>query len=59
MARIDTEVVHGGRGELTALGVHAPPLDRSTTYPLPSLALGTADLERLAQGAAGPARSPL
>jgi methionine-gamma-lyase len=59
MTRLDTAVVHGGRADLTALGVHAPPLDRSTTYPLPSLAVGTADLERLAQGAAGPEQSPV
>jgi methionine-gamma-lyase len=59
MTRIDTAVVHGGRDDLTALGVHAPPLDRSTTYPLASLALGTADLERLAHGGATPEHSPV
>lgn len=59
MARFDTQVVHGGREDLTALGVHAPPLDRSTTYPLTSLAAGTADLERMAEGAAAPQDSPV
>ncbi|HEY9438896.1 MAG TPA: PLP-dependent transferase [Streptomyces sp.] len=28
-----TEAVHAGRDDLAALGVHAPPLDLSTTYP--------------------------
>ncbi len=59
MAGIDTEVVHGGREELRGLGVHAPPLDRSTTYPITSLAAGTADLERLAEGGASPEHSPV
>ncbi|MCC5949579.1 MAG: PLP-dependent transferase [Nitriliruptoraceae bacterium] len=59
MAGIDTMVVHGGREDLTALGVHAPPLDRSTTYPLRSLESGTADLERLAHGEAAPVDSPV
>jgi methionine-gamma-lyase len=59
MTMLDTAVVHGGREDLTALGVHAPPLDRSTTYPVRSLAEGTADLERLALGAADPEHSPV
>ena len=59
MASIDTAVVHGGREDLTAAGVHAPPLDRSTTYPLASLRSGTADLARLADGAATPVDSPV
>ncbi len=50
MAGIDTRVVHGGRHELRALGVHAPPLDRSTTYPIRTLAEGTEDLDRMAEG---------
>ncbi|MGN0118090.1 MAG: PLP-dependent transferase, partial [Streptomyces albidoflavus] len=28
-----TEAVHAGRDDLAALGLHAPPLDLSTTYP--------------------------
>ena len=59
MAGIDTDVVHGGREDLRRLGVHAPPLDRSTTYPITSLAAGTADLEQLAHGGSVPQHSPV
>lgn len=59
MARLDTTVVHGGRGGLRGLGVHAPPLDRSTTYPLASLATATADLDRMVEGHAEPLGSPI
>lgn len=37
-----TTAIHAGREDLTALGVHVPPLDASTTYPVPSLAAGGA-----------------
>ncbi|MFP4235348.1 MAG: trans-sulfuration enzyme family protein [Nitriliruptoraceae bacterium] len=57
--RVDTTVVHGGREDLRALGVHAPPLDRSTTYPIRSLAEGTADLDQLAEGGAAPWHTPV
>jgi methionine-gamma-lyase len=57
--RIDTTVVHGGREDLRELGVHAPPLDRSTTYPMRSLAEGTADLDQLAEGGAAPWHTPV
>ena len=50
MRRLDTRVVHAGKDDLVALGVHAPPIDRSTTYPLASLALGTQDIDALAAG---------
>ncbi|MQY08099.1 trans-sulfuration enzyme family protein [Actinomadura macrotermitis] len=30
---LDTEAVHAGREDLAELGLHAPPLDLSTTYP--------------------------
>lgn len=30
-----TEAVHAGREDLVGLGLHAPPLDLSTTYPSP------------------------
>jgi cystathionine beta-lyase/cystathionine gamma-synthase len=59
MPAIDTTAVHGGRDELRALGVHAPPLDRSTTYPVRSLAAGTADLDHLAEGGSVPEHSPV
>ncbi len=57
--RVDTAVVHGGREDLRDLGVHAPPLDRSTTYPVRSLAEGTADLDQLAEGGAAPWHTPV
>ena len=48
MTRIETIAVHGGRDDLAELGVHAPPIDLSTTYPVPDQALGG---ERDAQAA--------
>lgn len=50
--RLHTRAVHGGRQDLLELGVHAPPLDLSSTYPFADLDLATASLEALAQGAA-------
>ncbi|WP_427018836.1 trans-sulfuration enzyme family protein [Pseudarthrobacter sp. P1] len=46
----DTTAVHAGRAGLTALGVHAVPLDLSTTAPLPNVHDGGAAYERLATG---------
>lgn len=48
--RTETRAVHAGREDLTALGVHVPPIDLSTTYPLPTVELGGASLDRLAAG---------
>ncbi|AKU16871.1 trans-sulfuration enzyme family protein [Luteipulveratus mongoliensis] len=48
---LDTLAVHAGREDLVALGVHVPPLDQSSTYPLPSIAAGGAAYERMATGA--------
>lgn len=50
MTRLDTDAVRLGREDLTALGVHVPPLDLSTTYPLPSVEAGGAAYEKLATG---------
>lgn len=47
---VDTRVVHGGRDDLRDLGVHAPPIDRSTTNPITSLEDGTASIDALAAG---------
>ena len=47
---ITTSAVHGGRDQFRALGVHAPPIDRSTTNPLTSLEDGTASLDAMAAG---------
>jgi methionine-gamma-lyase len=50
MNRLDTQAVHLGREDLAGLGVHVPPLDLSTTYPLPSVHDGGLAYERLATG---------
>jgi methionine-gamma-lyase len=49
---LDTIAVHAGREELVGLGVHAPPLDLSSTYPIPDLDLAEGALQALADGAA-------
>ena len=54
----DTQAVHGGREDFRDLGVHAPPLDFSTTYPVPSLESGRDSIDALAQGKAN-ADSPI
>lgn len=46
----DTLAVHAGRSDLTDLGVHAPPLDLSTTNPLGDVETGGAAYEHLAAG---------
>lgn len=46
----DTLAVHAGRGELRALGVHAPPVDLSSTYPVRDLARDGESLEAMALG---------
>lgn len=47
---LDTRAVHAGRDDLAALGVHVPPIDLSTTYPLPGVHAGGASYDELAQG---------
>lgn len=42
--------VHAGRSDFRQLGVHAPPLDLSTTYPLDDPEVGTASLDAMAGG---------
>ena len=46
----DTTAVHAGRTDLTALGVHVPPIDLSTTYPLPDVEAGGEAYEQMASG---------
>jgi cystathionine beta-lyase/cystathionine gamma-synthase len=46
----ETLAVHAGREDFAALGVHAPPLDLSTTYPLGDLDAATHSFDRLAAG---------
>jgi cystathionine beta-lyase/cystathionine gamma-synthase len=45
-----TTAVHAGRGDLASLGVHAPPLDLSSTYPLPGVDAGGDSYESMASG---------
>ncbi|GAA1602374.1 PLP-dependent transferase [Kribbella hippodromi] len=52
MTQLDTRSVHAGRDDLSALGVHVPPIDLSTTYPLPSVDTGGAAYDTLTQGRA-------
>lgn len=46
----DSLAVHAGRADLTALGVHAPPLDLSSTNPLPGVDSGGSSYESMACG---------
>jgi len=55
---LDTQAVHGGREDFRDLGVHAPPLDFSTTYPVPNLASARDSIDALASGKAR-AASPI
>jgi len=55
---IDTRAVHAGREDFPRLGVHAPPLDLSSTYPLPDLDLAITSMDELAAGG-GAAPSPI
>jgi len=45
-----TRAVHAGRHDFARLGVHAPPIDLSSTYPLPDLDLAIASIDELAAG---------
>ncbi|MDO5754566.1 PLP-dependent aspartate aminotransferase family protein [Arthrobacter sp.] len=47
---LDSVAVRGGREDLQALGVHALPLDLSTTYPLPDIEHGGDSYESMALG---------
>src|SRR5580700_3060161 len=49
-AHVDTRAVHAGRADLAGLGVHVPPIDFSTTNPLPDVALGGDSYEAMAAG---------
>jgi methionine-gamma-lyase len=55
MPHLETLGVHAGREDFGEIGVHAPPLDLSTTYPVRDLAEGTASFDALVGGAASAA----
>jgi len=46
----DTRAVHAGRDDLRDLGVHAPPLDLSSTNPIANLDAATESLAAMAEG---------
>ncbi|MGB3733071.1 trans-sulfuration enzyme family protein [Microbacterium sp.] len=46
----DTVAVHAGRGDFAALGVHAAPIDLSSTNPLPDILHGGDSYESMATG---------
>jgi methionine-gamma-lyase len=48
--RFESMAVHAGREDLSALGVHALPIDLSSTYPIHDLQAGGEALERMALG---------
>lgn len=50
--RAETYAVHAGRDDFLELGVHAPPIDLSTTYPIADLNVAVASYDALSQGAA-------
>lgn len=45
-----TRAVHAGRGDFIEMGIHAPPIDLSTTYPTPDLDTAAASFDSLASG---------
>jgi methionine-gamma-lyase len=46
-----TRAVHAGRGDLRELGLHAPPIDLSTTYPIGDVDEAVATLDLWSEGA--------
>jgi len=54
----ETRAVHAGREDFAALGLHAPPIDLSSTYPTGPLAEATASMDAMSHGHA-PTGSPL
>lgn len=50
MQRFQTQAVHAGREDFAELGVHAPPLDLSTTYPIADLESAGRSFEALIHG---------
>lgn len=58
-ARSNTRAVHAGRSDLAGLVCHAPPIDLSSTYPLPDLETAIAGFDALAAGEAPPGCNPV
>jgi cystathionine beta-lyase/cystathionine gamma-synthase len=47
---LETLAVHAGREDFGEIGVHAPPLDLSTTYPTGDLAAATLSIDSMGKG---------
>jgi len=47
---LDSLAVHAGREDLAGLGVHVPPIDLSSTYPLPDIESGGMSYDAMASG---------
>lgn len=59
MPATDTVAVHAARADLSGLGVHVPPIDLSTTYPMPDIESGGEAYDLLAAGGRPDADTPL
>ncbi|PPK64021.1 PLP-dependent aspartate aminotransferase family protein [Actinokineospora auranticolor] len=59
MTSLATLAVHAGRDDLAGLGTHVPPIDLSTTNPVPDIGSGGAAYEALAGGGRPPAEGGL
>ncbi|MBB0246036.1 PLP-dependent transferase, partial [Streptomyces alkaliphilus] len=56
---LDTEAVHAGREDLTAMGLHAPPIDLSTTHPSADSRAEAARIDAFAATGARPQGPPV
>lgn len=52
--QLDSQVVHAGRSDFSELGVHAPPIDLSSTYPIHDLSSATRALDGFVEGKQDP-----
>jgi methionine-gamma-lyase len=57
--RTDTRACHAGRDDFASLGVHAPPIDLSTTYPISDLDAAVRDFDALSRGECAAGTSPI
>ncbi|MGG6461603.1 trans-sulfuration enzyme family protein [Solilutibacter silvestris] len=59
MKGFDTRAVHGGREDFKTMGVHASPIDLSSTYPIPDFDEGTRSFAALAGAGEGEAANSI